>query len=187
MVVDYVRVYAKAAYTMPSAGVVKKTARALRPSGSNLLEHGSFDGPDPRLWQVDGRRRIEEPRVENGELMVRIHEDVREQHLQSIRYAKYLEIKKDATYRLSFRARSSVPCKHVRPAIDRPNANWAKLFLYSSLEMTAEWKEYSMEFTATSSDRDSRLIFYMGLMEGDVGGGNHTIHLDDIRLEEMID
>jgi hypothetical protein len=69
--------------------------------------------------------------------------------------------------------------------IERPETGWRKVFLYSSIALTEQMQNFSFDFDCTETDSKSRLLFYFGLMAGDVGGGRHTICFDAIRLEEL--
>lgn len=187
MTVDYVRVYSKDEYEMP---VIEDTEEIdkieLVPSGINLIKNGNFDINTNIDWSLDGKNGIKAPTIINGELVVEIEKDIYEQHLQSIKYNSIISIEKDKKYRLRLKGRSNKNVKHVRPAIDRPTAGWSKIFLYSSLDFNTEMKEYIMDFTSTVTDSSARLLLYMGLMSGDVGGGSHTLYFDDISLEELV-
>jgi beta-glucanase (GH16 family) len=188
MVIDYVRVYAQDTYDMP---IIEQNdvlpSIELKPSGINIIKNGDFSDTINKMWELDGRNGIKEPIILNGELVVEITQDVYEQHLQSIKYINPINIEKDKKYRLTFKARSNKIIKHIRPVIDRPNAGWSKIFLYSALDFGLQTNEYIMDFTATVSDTQARLLFYSGLMGNDIGGGSHIIYFDDIRLEELVE
>lgn len=186
MEVDYVRVYARDRYTMPEAAATEEPVvpRTWKVAGPSQVADGAFDDPDLVLWLRAGAK-IAEPEVVDGALKVHLLGDVQEQHLQMMSHVKRPKIRKGQWYRLSFKAKSSVACRHVRPVLERPNAGWQKLFLYQSLAMTPEWRDYAFEFEALETDPKASLLFYFGLMAGDEGGGNHVHWFDDVRLEPV--
>lgn len=186
MTVDYVRVYTKDAYTMPVFKPTRGANKTYMPTGKNLVSNGSFNDTSELYWKNQGFK-IDMPVIKDGNMVVRISGDVHEQHMQLFKYDVPLQIKQGTRYRLSFKARSDVACKQLRPVVERPKANWAKLFLYSSLDLNTEMKEFSFDFTATDSDNDAALLFYTGIMPGDIGGGNNTIYIADIMLQEMVE
>ncbi len=186
MGVDYVRVYAKDAYAMPDKDEVweQKDVSDWIPTGGNLVADGGFSDSDLVLWLHEGAS-IADPDVEDGTLKIDIRGNVFEQHRQLAFHVKRLKIIQGNWYRLSFRARSSVPCRHIRPVVERPHAGWQKLFLGQSLQTTEDWQAYCFDFEATATDPKARLLFYFGLMAGDEGGGSHVHWFDDIRLEML--
>ncbi len=186
MEIDYVRVYAKDAYAMPDKdeGCEQKDVSAWMPTGENLIADGGFENSDLVLWLSEGGL-MADPDVESSKLKIQIRGDAVEQHRQLAFHVKRLNIVEGNWYRLSFRARSSVPCRHIRPVVERPNAGWQKLFLGQSLQTTEDWRDYSFDFEASATDPKARLLFYFGLMAGDEGGRNHVHWFDDIRLLKL--
>ncbi len=186
MEIDYVRVYAKDEYTLPDEEEPEKQEdiSGWIPAGDNMVADGGFSNQDLVLWLHEGAL-IADPDVEDGALKIHIRENVIEQHRQLAFHIKRLNIKKGEWYRLSFKVRSSVPCRHIRAVVERPHAGWQKLFLGQSLKTTEEWRDYSFDFKATATDSKARLLFYFGLMPGDVGGGKHTIYIDDVKLFKL--
>lgn len=186
MEIDYVRVYAKDAYIMPKQEEPEEQEDVSDwlPAGENLVADGGFSNSDLVLWLHEGAL-IADPGVEGGALKIHIRGDVVEQHRQLAFHIKRLNIMKGEWYRLSFRARSSVPCRHLRAVVEQPHAGWRKLFLSQSLETTTAWRDYTFDFKATATDSKARLLFYFGLMAGDEGGGDHALWFDDIQLHRL--
>jgi beta-glucanase (GH16 family)/ribosomal protein L31E len=156
-------------------------------TGSNLVQNGTFVDANNNLWVLDGSNGINPPIIENEELKVNILYDVWEQHLQSIKYTPTVAFEQGLYYRLKFKARSNKVIKHVRPAIDRPTAGWTTIMLQNSIDMDTTIKTYIIDFQSQVTDTNARLLFYMGLMGADVGGGEHTIYFDDIELYQIVD
>lgn len=187
MLVDYIRVYAKDEYEMPEQKAQEKTFAVKRvPCGQEQVYDGEFKIEQLMLWNLSGAG-LKEPTITNGALGLDITMNVYEQHRQFIKYNQKIKIEKDKWYRLSFKARSTVKCKHMRPVCECPKQGWHKLFLYSSLELDEEWKEFSFEFLADKSDNSAELLFYHGIMRsaGDTEVGAHRHEFKDISLIEV--
>jgi len=184
--IDWVKVYEKQNYVMPDPEEVGETidTSLLDPVGVNLFTNGDFSDSTNNLWANQGVG-IQAPVIENGELKVNILQDVDEQHLQFIRHTQSIPLVQGKYYRLSFTARSNKSVKHVRPAIDRPNAGWGIIFLYTSIPMDANTSQFTIDFQASVSDAQARFLLYMGLMAGDIGGGVNTLYFDNFVLQEL--
>lgn len=183
--IDWVKVYDKQTYVMPEPeeGGGETDTSQLQPVGANLFTNGDF--ATETLWSIDGNNGIQAPTILGGELVVNITQDVSERHLQSIKYNTSISIEQGKYYRLSFTTRSDKSVKHVRPAIDRPNAGWGIIFVYDSIPMDANTGQFTIDFQASVSDAQARFLLYMGLMAGDIGGGVNTLYFDNFVLQEL--
>lgn len=194
--IDYVRVYGKDGYEMPDPEddpalkeravrrvPVKKDASGAEIDTEQIVD-GEFSGRR-NFWRTEGRGGLSIVR-DNGSLRVECREPVCEQHMSILKYAPPIEVEKGRWYRLSFRAKASAPCRHVRPDVERPKAGWQKLFLCSALALDTEWKRFSFDFQSLATDGEVNFLFYLGLMSGDdFGAKPHALWFDDVSLMEI--
>ena len=89
---------------------------------------------------------------------------------------------KDATYQLSFRAKSSV-ARNLTVGLE--GANNSSLFS-ETFSVGTDWQTYTYTFSPSVSNNSAKLLFFMGNVSGTTDTA-HDIYLDDITLEALPD
>ncbi|MEO8371600.1 MAG: hypothetical protein ABI806_20600, partial [Candidatus Solibacter sp.] len=82
-------------------------------------------------------------------------------------------------YAVNFRARADVP-RTVCVGFAAAHAPWTGLGLYQSIELIAAWRDFELEFTATSDDANARVHL-------DLGGATPALEVSSISLRQLPD
>jgi glycosyltransferase involved in cell wall biosynthesis len=78
------------------------------------------------------------------------------------------------SYRLTFRGRADAD-RQVGVGFSLSTAPWSNLGLYESLEFTSEWRDFSLDFRASSDDPFGRIHF-------DVGNSSVSVEIASVSL-----
>ena len=100
----------------------------------------------------------------------------------STQFYQNVDVYSSTTYRVSFRAKSSVS----RPiTIGVEGVNNAALF-NSTFTATPEWQTYTYDFSPSVSCSGAKLLFFLGNVDGSQNV-EHTVYFDDITLIPLPD
>ncbi len=91
----------------------------------------------------------------------------------------YYPVTNGQRYAVSFRARADEP-RTVGVGFAAAHAPWTGLGLYQSIGLIKEWRNFELEFTATSDDANARVHL-------DVGGATPSLEVGAISLRTMPD
>jgi hypothetical protein len=145
-----------------------------RPLGENLLKNGRFeDGPTAwTLEQQGGSRAKMQVEAETGPYAARVMRVKVEQLGQENWHVQFhqtgLDFREGESYTVQFSARADAPRSlPVYTGLDKDP--WRHVGLDRSVQLTTEWKRYTIVFTASAPEKDhNRLSFVLGGMTGDV-------------------
>jgi glycosyltransferase involved in cell wall biosynthesis/peptidoglycan/xylan/chitin deacetylase (PgdA/CDA1 family) len=90
-----------------------------------------------------------------------------------------LAVQEGNAYTILFLARTDQP-RAINIAFSMAHEPWGGLGLYQTIETTAEWQGYSLEFTATANDGNGRLHF-------DLGGNDSSFELGALAMHSISD
>src|SRR5699024_403710 len=160
--------------------------RVLQSDGieDNLIQNGIFDSL--KHWTTELNHAQAKFKVdEDGHFNVNIT-DVGDDTWTIQLYQEGVNIEKDATYELSFKAKST---------IDRPillqlehNNDYTTYFAEDVL-ITDSWETYDYTFTMDhDSDTDTKFGFsFGGDGSGDIPSDKHDVYIDDVVLKKLED
>jgi hypothetical protein len=157
------------------------------PSGT--LDNGTFDaGKGETGWSkyFDGTGSAE---VRNEEFTIEFTGTGNASYSAQVDYAN-LKLVQGKTYKLSFKARSTVDRK-IDVTVEKKGGDYNKYLEPQKVDLTPTMTEFSYTFTMTgSTDAGAHLAFLLGLIDGNSEATNSTIpgstiSLDDVQLEEV--
>src|SRR5690625_4220141 len=160
--------------------------RVLQSDGieDNLIQNGIFDSL--KHWTTELNHAQAKFKIdEDGHFNVNIT-DVGDDTWTIQLYQEGVNIEKDATYELSFKAKST---------IDRPillqlehNNDYTTYFAEDVL-ITDSWETYNYTFTMDyDSDPDTKFGFsFGGDSSGDIPSDKHDVYIDDVVLKKLED
>ncbi len=142
-------------------------SKGTRPLGNNLLQNSSFAAWDtkrnvPQYWNLeqheDCRASLSRPpKLPAGAIQVDITKaNNTEWHLQFNQGG--FALTEGQYYTVSFRAASAQP-RSITCNVTQAHASWANLGLSRHLDLSPEWKTFSLGFVATAGDSNARVSF----------------------------
>jgi len=90
-----------------------------------------------------------------------------------------LRVEAAHSYLLRFRARADSP-RTISAGFAKAEAPWSGLGLYTTIELTTEWKSFEEEFVALSDEDNARILF-------DMGNSPIPVELSSVSLRSMPD
>lgn len=169
--IDYVRVYE---YT----GELTPTNPSTQTPGENLLSNSSFDIDHSgwETWSENGAVFTNN----SGTLQIDVGTIL--PNTWSTQFYQNVDVYNTNTYRLSFKAKSSVS----RPiTVGVEGAGNASLFS-QTFTATPEWQSYSFDFSPAATFSNAKLLFFLGNVSG-AENTAHTMMFDDITLVPLAD
>jgi hypothetical protein len=146
-------------------------------SSSNMLQNGSFEqGSSPWRFQTDGYATfiVSSRAAESGSYGAQInlpHSDRCDCAVQL--YQRSAALTAGHRYTLTFSAKASV-VRSVRPAVSHAVSPWTN-YLNQSVTLSTSWQQFTLTFTAPTSDSRAEVIFNLGNATG-------TVWIDNIDL-----
>lgn len=153
--------------------------------GENLIVNGDFEEPISPTWNFwadtqmgcDAQVSRDVTSAAQGSASARI--DVYKTcggdwHIELAQYNRSLV--RGTTYEVSFWAKSDVP-RFITLNTRKGSPDWRDYGLYRRMEITPEWKEYTVLFEANETTSESRLQFMVGETEG-------TVWIDNVQVRE---
>jgi hypothetical protein len=145
-------------------------SQGTQPLGDTVLQNGTFadrkaSGSLPEHWSVEQheecRASLSRPQnLPSGAIQVEIGKaDSTEWHLQLTQGG--FAVVEGQYYTVSFLA-SSVQPRSVTCGVSQAHASWANLGLFRKIDLTPEWKKFSVGFIASASDSNARISFGFG-------------------------
>ena len=171
--IDYVRVYEYGGDLTPDSG-----SSSTQTPNVNLLQNSDFttDYAGWTTWSENGAVFS----VADSTLKADIYTTL--PNTWSTQFYQNVDVYSSTTYRISFRAKSSVS----RPiTIGVEGVNNAALF-NSTFTATPEWQTYTYDFAPSVSCGGAKLLFFLGNVEGSQNV-EHTVSFDDITLIPLPD
>lgn len=171
--IDYVRVYEYGGDLTPDSG-----SSSTQTPNVNLLQNSDFttDYAGWTTWSENGAVFS----VADSTLKADIYTTL--PNTWSTQFYQNVDVYSSTTYRVSFRARSSVS----RPiTIGVEGVNNSTLF-NSTFTATPEWQTYTYDFAPSVSCGGAKLLFFLGNVEGSQNV-EHTVSFDDITLIPLPD
>lgn len=171
--IDYVRVYEYGGDLTPDSG-----SSSTQTPNVNLLQNSDFttDYAGWTTWSENGAVFS----VADSTLKADIYTTL--PNTWSTQFYQNVDVYSSTTYRVSFRAKSSVS----RPiTIGVEGVNNAALF-NSTFTATPEWQTYTYDFAPSVSCSGAKLLFFLGNVEGSQNV-EHTVYFDDITLIPLPD
>ena len=171
--IDYVRVYEYDGDLTPDSG-----SSSTQTPNVNLLQNSDFttDYAGWTTWSENGSVFS----VADSTLKADIYTTL--PNTWSTQFYQNVDVYSSTTYRISFRARSSVS----RPiTIGVEGVNNATLF-NSTFTATPEWQTYTYDFSPSVSCSGAKLLFFLGNVDGSQNV-EHTVYFDDITLIPLPD
>ena len=169
--IDYVRVYE---YT----GSLTESSGSTQTPYTDLLTNSTFDSTLDgwNTWTENGSTFT----VEDGAFKANVYTIL--PNTWSTQLYQNVPVYKDATYQLSFRAKSSV-ARNLTVGLE--GANNSSLFS-ETFSVGTDWQTYTYTFSPSVSNNSAKLLFFMGNVSGTTDTA-HDIYLDDITLEALPD
>lgn len=169
--IDYVRVYE---YT----GSLTESSGSTQTPYTDLLTNSTFDSTLDgwNTWTENGSTFT----VEDGAFKANVYTIL--PNTWSTQLYQNVPVYKDATYQLSFRAKSSV-ARNLTVGLE--GANNSSLFS-ETFSVGTDWQTYTYTFSPSVSNNPAKLLFFMGNVSGTTDTA-HDIYLDDITLEALPD
>lgn len=171
--IDYVRVYEYGGDLTPDSG-----SSSTQTPNVNLLQNSDFttDYAGWTTWSENGAVFS----VADSTLKADIYTTL--PNTWSTQFYQNVDVYSSTTYRVSFRAKSSVS----RPiTIGVEGVNNAALF-NSTFTATPEWQMYTYDFSPSVSCSGAKLLFFLGNVDGSQNV-EHTVYFDDITLIPLPD
>ena len=171
--IDYVRVYEYGGDLTPDSG-----SSSTQTPNVNLLQNSDFttDYAGWTTWSENGAVFS----VADSTLKADIYTTL--PNTWSTQFYQNVDVYSSTTYRISFRAKSSVS----RPiTIGVEGVNNAALF-NSTFTATPEWQTYTYDFSPSVSCSGAKLLFFLGNVDGSQNV-EHTVYFDDITLIPLPD
>lgn len=171
--IDYVRVYEYDGDLTPDSG-----SSSTQTPNVNLLQNSDFttDYAGWTTWSENGAVFS----VADSTLKADIYTTL--PNTWSTQFYQNVDVYSSTTYRVSFRAKSSVS----RPiTIGVEGVNNAALF-NSTFTATPEWQTYTYDFSPSVSCSGAKLLFFLGNVDGSQNV-EHTVYFDDITLIPLPD
>lgn len=171
--IDYVRVYEYDGDLTPDSG-----SSSTQTPNVNLLQNSDFttDYAGWTTWSENGAVFS----VADSTLKADIYTTL--PNTWSTQFYQNVDVYSSTTYRVSFRAKSSVS----RPiTIGVEGVNNATLF-NSTFTATPEWQTYTYDFSPSVSCSGAKLLFFLGNVDGSQNV-EHTVYFDDITLIPLPD
>jgi beta-glucanase (GH16 family) len=181
LVVDYVKVYRKAAYDENVDKPAVAVAGRVIDEKGNYVRNPGFEAPedlgDGKGWDVllsgQGKASAE---ISGGALNIATaNPGELDYSVQVVQPNLFLE--KGCAYRFSFDAWSDAN-RTIKPAITAPNAGWIRYFPDTVTAISKERKTYSFDFEMKAKDDPTaRIEFNLGNQ-----GSSAGVHLDNVSV-----
>jgi hypothetical protein len=145
-------------------------SQGVQSLGDNMLQNSDFASGQtnravPEHWNVeqheDCRATLSRPQnLPDDAIQVDIGKvDSTEWHLQLTQAG--LRLTEGQYYTVSFRAASPQP-RAITCGVSQAHETWANLGLSRQIDLTPEWKKFSLGFVASASDSSARISFAFG-------------------------
>jgi len=142
-------------------------SQGTQPQGDNMLQNGTFVDWDtkrglPEPWSIEQHEgcqaSLSRPQnLPSGAVQVEIGKaNSTEWHLQLTQGG--FALAEGQYYTASFQA-SSVQPRSISCNVSQAHESWANLGLSRRVDLSPEWKKFSLGFVATASDKNARISF----------------------------
>ncbi len=149
------------------------THAADAPAKKNLLK--PTNAPDS--WRLEQHEAAKATMAADGDaiLFTITDPDGTDWHIQGNQAG--LDLKDDATYVVTFKAKSAAPLSvQLNAAIDQDD--WHSIGLMEAVDLTPDWKEYKYEFKAAQTAANKNRIGFI------LGGEKGKVWIKDLTLTE---
>jgi hypothetical protein len=145
-------------------------SQGTQPLGDNMLQNGTFVDWDtkrsvPEHWSIEQHEGCQATLTRSqsllaGAIQVQIGKaNSTEWHLQLTQGG--FTLAEGQYYTVSFRASSAQP-RSISCNVSQAHESWANLGLSRRVDLTPEWRKFSLGFIATAGDSNARVCFVFG-------------------------